>query len=139
MRGNKKLVVLMVLVIMLLAALVVPATAKTKLVRLTLENKSSQTVNLQLIGSEFYYLTVKGNSTKIFTVKRETYDRTTWACDLMSTGTLNMKSQVTLKFMPCQQTAPNQGAPTFEKVSLFDSPTGVQWRYQDDELDQIIE
>jgi hypothetical protein len=140
MKANRrKGLILVVIVVMLLTAAVMPAMAKSKLVRLTLNNKSDQTVNLQLNGSQFYYLTVGAGESKVFTVNRETYSRTTWACGLTSSGTLDMSTQVTLNFMPCEGPAPNQGTPTFEKVSLFDSPTGKYWRYQDDDLDQIIE
>lgn len=107
------------------------AADKSGLVRLKLINKSGEPVNLQLTGDNFYYLTVDAASTKEFSVKADVYDRVTWTCGLSSSGTLDMSSQVKLVFMPCTQVAPNQGEPTMEKVSLFDSPTGIHWRYQD--------
>jgi uncharacterized protein (UPF0333 family) len=136
---NKKTVIVIVglLVFAVLLAAVIPAyagSANKKLVRLKLINKSDQPVYLQLNGAQFYYLTVNPKTTKTFTVKQGVYSRTTWACGASAIGTLNMSSQVKLNFIPCDRFAPNQGEPTMEKVSLFDSPTGVNMRYQDETL-----
>jgi len=132
---NRVVFTTILLTFIILAAAAVPlysqAADKNGLVRLKLVNKSDETVNIQLTGDKFYYLTVDAASTKEFTVKPDVYDRVTWTCGLSSAGTLDMSSQVKLVFMPCVQVAPNQGEPTMEKVSLFDSPTGIHWRYQD--------
>ena len=134
MKKPAVLLVAVILVIVLVAA-VYPAyaeSAQNKLVRLKLINKSDQVVNLQLSGDEFYYLTVPANGTAKFTVKKGVYTRQTWACGATSVGTLDMSSQAKLNFIPCEMFAPNQGEATQEKVSLYDSPTGVKMRYQDE-------
>jgi len=123
------------LIVAVFFAAVYPAfagSAQKKLVRLKLINKSDVVVNLQLTGDEFYYLTVPANSTSTFTVMKDLYGRTTWACGASASGTLNMSSQVKLTFIPCDRTAPNKGEATQEKVSLFDSPNDVNFRYQDE-------
>lgn len=123
------------LIVAVFFAAVYPAfagSAQNKLVRLKLINKSDGVVNLQLDGDDFYYLTVPAKTTKTFTVKRGLYGRSTWACGASASGTLDMSSQVKLNFIPCEGFAPNQGEPTQEKVSLFDSPTNIMWRYQDE-------
>jgi len=130
-------IIIILLLIGLILAVVIPVyagSAQTKLVRLKLINKSSEVVYLQLEGDQFYYLTVKPRTTKVFTVARDVYYRTTWACGASAIGSLDMSSQVKLNFIPCERYAPNQGEPTMEKVSLFDSPTGIRWRYQDSVL-----
>ena len=134
-KNRKRMIfILVLLAFVVILAAVVPVSAscaKRKLVRLTMVNKSDQPAYIQLTGDEFYYLTVGSEATKTFTVNREVYDRITWTCDAQSSGTLDMSTNVKLILMPCDQCAPNQGAPTMEKVSLFDSPTGIYWRYQD--------
>ena len=136
---NKKTVIFIVVILVftVFLAVVIPAyagSANKKLVRLKLINQSDQPVYLQLNGAQFYYLTVNPKTTKTFTVMPGIYSRTTWACGAFAIGTLNMSSQVKLNFIPCDRYAPNQGEPTMEKVSLFDSPTGVKMRYQDETL-----
>jgi len=108
-----------------------PAYAGSKLVKFKIINKTDQNVYIQLDGDEFYYLTIMPETTQKFTVERDVYKRTTWACGYASVGTLDLSSQIKLNFTPCELTAPNQGEPTQEKVSLYDSPTGLKWRYQD--------
>lgn len=123
--------VLIIAIVLFAAVPVFAGSAQSKLVRLKIINKSDQNVNLQLDGAQFYYLTVKPNTTQVFTVKQGVYSRQTWACGASTVGTLDMSSQVKLTFIPCERYAPNQGEPSQEKVSLFDSPWGVNMRYQD--------
>jgi hypothetical protein len=55
-------------------------TAKSELVALTVENRSSGTMYLWLDGVAFYYLTVEPEETKIFTVERGEYYQKVKAC-----------------------------------------------------------
>jgi hypothetical protein len=58
------------------------------------------------------------------------YDQTSFACGSSASGTLDVSRQLRLTFTPCFGDAPNQGAPTIEKIHLTDSPTGIKWSYQ---------
>lgn len=129
---NKKFLfaILFVLIASLLIASAI-ALAKTDLARLEIVNKTDQTVAMSLTAEKaFYYLTVAPNSTRIFTVERLVYDRTTWSCDKSDGGSVDMETYVKLVFTPCGGDAPNQGEPTHEKVHIPDTPWGDAWRYR---------
>ena len=129
-RSTILLIGLLILDVFLAAA--VPAYAgKNKEVRLKLINKTDHDVNLQLSGDKFYYFTVPAKTANTYHIVKGMYNRQTWACGATSVGTLDMRSQVKLNFIPCERTAPNQGEPSQEKVSLYDSPWGPRHHYQD--------
>ena len=130
----KKTIVLVLMIVAILFMGIVPALAaedEPDLVRLTVINKTDGKVFLQLNGENAYFLTIPAGATSLFTVEREEFVRQTWACGAYGKGFLDMSSQVKLVFTPCGFEAPNAGEPTQEKVSLFDSPDGLYWRYQD--------
>lgn len=116
-------------------AAVIPAQAgPDDLARLTLKNKTDGVVYLQLMGptaATYYYLTVPANEEITFTVERMFYDRQTFACGLVSQGVVDIPHDFKMTFVACDRQAPNQGEPSQEKISLFDSPTGQEWYYQD--------
>ncbi len=105
----KKLSLLILLV--MVASLLLGAALPTKLVRLTMINKSDYDVFMKLEGSKvtnaYYYLTVPKGSrdtpvVKVFTVWVDVYARTTWQCDgIKSTGTLVVSQNIRLDFLPC--------------------------------------
>jgi len=104
----KKLSVLILLVIV--ASLLV-AAIPTKMMRLTIINKSGYDVYMKLEGSAvtdaYYYLTVPSGDRdepviKVFTVMSDVYSRTTWQCGgLESSGDLVVDQQIRLTFLPC--------------------------------------
>src|SRR4030067_1891374 len=105
--------------------------AKTELARLTITNNTHLPVAMSLTkGETFYYLTVPAGKSKYFTVDRQVYDRTTWACEKTDSGTLNMKTMVKLTFTKCFVSPPNAGGRKNEKVSLPDTPSGINWKYR---------
>jgi len=142
------------LIIVLLASLLL-AAKPVKLVRLTIRNKSGDTVYMQLEGKytkSFYYLTVKDATSRTFTIMTDYYKRTTWACEgLKNTGSLIVTGKLRLTFVQCF-TIPrarkwidtnhngiidpgeifefiNQGEPTMEKVVFFTYYTGSYLTY----------
>ena len=135
---NKKL--LFALVFIIVASLIIVssfALAKSELARLEINNKSDQPVSISLTHDElgkpalFYYLTVPPKSTKLFTVERLDYTRTTWACGKVDSGTVGIKTQLKLTFTKCVDgDAPNSGEPGLEKVHIADAPSGEMWRYK---------
>ena len=130
----KKTIVLALMLVAILFVGIIPAMAaedEPDLVRLTVINKTDGKVFLQLNGTNAHFMTIPAGATSVFTVEREEFVRQTWACGLYGKGTLDMSSQVKLNFTPCGIGAVNSGEPTQEKVSLYDSPGGMYWRYQD--------
>jgi hypothetical protein len=143
----KKVSLLILLVIVLSTVLM--AAVPTKMVRLTIINKSGDDVYMKLTGSEvteaFYYLTIPSGdrdepTVKVFTVMADLYDRETWACGgFRRAGQLLMLSNVRLTFTPCgvffTDSAKNiRGEPTMEKVVAFRylyGPFPPEWKDAD--------
>jgi hypothetical protein len=124
---------IIILVIALVAALIIvtAVSARSKLVRLTIINRTDQNVALSLIGpSETFYLPVAPGTTRVFTLEREVYKHTTFACGKSETGTVDMATQLRLVFPSCYGDLPNNGAPTLEKVKLNGGSRGADYRYQ---------
>jgi len=128
---NKKFLLVISLVLLLaLFVATAAAVAKTTLAELEINNKSDQPVSISLTnGNTFYYLTVPPESTKVFTVKRLVYDRTTWACGTSDSGTVDITRFMWLTFTRCAG-APNWGEPRLEKVHVPDAPGGINWFYK---------
>ena len=116
-----KKVSLLILLVLVLST-VFMAAIPTKMVRLTIINKSDPgtgagdfAVYMKLTGSgvtnAFYYLTVPSGSkdsptVKVFTVMQDVYSRETWQCNgVRSTGNLVVDGNIRLTFTPCGQFA----------------------------------
>lgn len=127
---NKRLIWILVFVLVGSLILVSVVSAKSKLVKLEVINKTDQSVFLSLTGTNHYYLGVAPGKTKTFTVEREEYTNTTFSCDKSESGTLDLSHQARLVFTSCYSKAPNWGAPSIEKVHINDSPKGIYWYYQ---------
>ncbi len=130
---KKNLIFAIVLVLLIaLSVATVAGIAREELARLTITNNSDLPVMMSLTnGNTFYYVTVAPGATKLFTVQRLLYERTTWACDKSDTGTLNMKTGVRLVFTQCWGTPATQGEPTIlERVHIPDYPHSDAWRYK---------
>lgn len=130
---NKKL--LFALVFVIVASLLIVSTitlARSGLARFEIINKTDQPVSISLSADKvFYYLTVPPKTTKLFTVEREVYDRTTWACGEADGGTVDIQTRIRLTFTNCYSNeAPNSGEPGLEKVHIPDAPSGEMWRYK---------
>ena len=105
----KKVSLLILLAIV--ASSLMMAAIPTKMVRLTIINKSGFDVYMKLEGSSiteaYYYLTVPAGDrdvpvVKVFTIMEDVYDRTTWQCDgAKSSGTLFVDGNIRLTFTPC--------------------------------------
>ncbi|MEJ2263879.1 MAG: hypothetical protein P8X95_10570 [Anaerolineales bacterium] len=122
----------LILVIALVAALIIvtAVSAASKLARLTIINRTDQNVALSLIGSSgTFYLPVAPGTTRVFTLEREVYKHTTFACGKSETGTVDMSTQLRLVFPSCYGDT-NNGAPTLEKVKLNGGDRGKAYRYQ---------
>ena len=139
----KKLTMLILLV--LVASLLV-AAIPTKMMRLTIINKSGYDVYMKLEGSPvtdaYYYLTVAAGdrdapTIKIFTVMSDVYDRTTWQCNgLKSTGALVVDGNTRLTFLPCGEAqCVYPGYITAYKTGCYNEIIALQlgWNYNQGE------
>jgi hypothetical protein len=129
---NNKTLILWSLILLISMVTLAAAPASTELARLEIKNRTHLPVHIAMRkASYFYYLTVEPYQTKVFTVEREIYLHTTWACEQETTGTIDVESNLRLVFTSCYyKLSPNTGTPTMEKIHLNDSPIGTQWRYQ---------
>jgi hypothetical protein len=104
-----------------------------KLHPIEIRNRTDQPVNLVLLGTEgggVYSLTVPADTTKKFTLQKDLYNHTTFACGEFASGTLDVSKQLRLVFTRCFGEASNPGEPTMEKVHLSDTPQGINWLFQ---------
>ncbi|OQX56779.1 hypothetical protein B5M50_06905 [candidate division KSB1 bacterium 4484_219] len=127
-----KKVMLLVLVALLATSLM--AAFGTRLVRLTVINKGSDTVYLKLNGVDeggFYYLTIPGGEEKVFTLVQDLYVGKQYFCGASWSTSLDLSSQVRLVYRgSCSGgDVANFGEPTMEKVSFYET-ANQEWRYQ---------
>lgn len=130
-----KKVSLLILVVLVLST-VMMAAIPTKMVRLTIINKSDPltgagdfAVYMKLTGSAvtnaFYYLTVPTGSrdnptVKVFTIMQDVYSRETWQCNgVKSSGTLVVDGNLRLTFVPCGQFACSYTMYTVQLLGCF--------------------
>ena len=132
----KKRNVLITIVAVLFALFLMTTAAAAQeedLVRLTIDNRTDQSVALALTGpAANYYLVVGAGTMRVFTVERDVYDHTTHACGISASGTVDITRQLRLNFTPCFGPPPNQGTPSLEKIFLTESPTKNGWQYKYD-------
>jgi len=109
-----KKVSLLILIAIMISSLMM-AAIPTKMVRLTVINKSGYDVYMKLEGSPvtdaYYYLTIPAGDrdtpyVKVFTIMEDLYKRTTWQCDgARSSGSLIVDGNIRLTFIPCGERA----------------------------------
>jgi hypothetical protein len=75
--------------------------AKSDLVRLTVENRSSGSLYVWLTGPQVYYFEVKADESEIFAIARGEYDYKFRACGDTVTGELDMSIQRKLVMPVC--------------------------------------
>lgn len=129
---KKKTILMTILALVFVFSLTVgTAFAQEELVPLKIKNNTDQNVFITLVGEgTIYGLAVGPNSSRDFSVRKGTYEHTTFACGTSASGTIDMSRQLRLFFTPCAGTAPNSGEPSIEKVHLTDAPEGKLWQYQ---------
>ena len=62
-------------------------------------------------------------------LERGMYDMRSSACGVQVEGTLNLNTQVRVRFLPCWGSLTNFGEPTKEVVNLLSTPPQM-WRFQ---------
>ncbi len=97
-----------------------PASSQSgvDLVRLTIVNKTTKTLYLKLQGPYFYYLSVKGGESGLFTVKRGTYSSTVYACGVSSSDTIDLTRQKTLIMPICGGNARTAAKTSAQNIDL---------------------
>jgi hypothetical protein len=127
------MVMVLTLSLILTTATLAQNDSQGKLYPVEIRNRGDQPVNLFLLGTEssgVYSLTIPAESTKKFTLKKDVYNHTTFACGEFDSGTLDVSRQLRLIFTPCTGAAPNAGEPTMEKIHLSDTPQGKNWLFK---------
>jgi hypothetical protein len=114
-KGEFSMKKLSMLILLVIVASLLVAAIPTKMMRLTIINKSGYDVYMKLEGSPvteaYYYLTIPAGDRdapiiKVFTVMSDVYDRTTWQCGgLENSGLLVMANNTRLTFLPCGEAA----------------------------------
>jgi len=114
-KGEFSMKKLSVLILLVIVASLLVAAIPTKMLKLTIINKSGSDVYMKLEGSSltdaYYYLTIPSGDrdepvVKVFTVMSDVYSRTTWQCNgLESSGGLVMDGNTRLTFSPCYEAA----------------------------------
>jgi hypothetical protein len=123
-----------VLVIALLALVAVTLVAAHEFPStLTVINKTEGNVIISL-EYPYSFLVVRPDSTKKFTIERDTYDAIVTACGETTNGTMNLEHNLKLNFTPCpgwdQTSAPKYlGEPTMEKPNWNREPGVADWRF----------
>jgi len=112
-KGELSMKKLSMLILLVIVASLLVAAIPTKMMRLTIINKSGYDVYMKLEGSPvtegYYYLTVPAGDRdepmiKVFTVQGDLYKRTTWQCGgLENTGDLVVDGNIRLTFLPCAE------------------------------------
>jgi len=75
--------------------------AKSDLIRLTINNRSTSPMYLRLSGSSYYYLSVLDETRTDFTVERGEYDYSLTACGATTTGSMDLESNKILVMPIC--------------------------------------
>ena len=130
---NKKIPFALALVFVLILIFTVVTIAKTELTYLKIINKTDRVVTVSLTDPKsnlYYMLNVSPGKTNTYTVARKVYDRTTYACGDVDSGTVDIRHQFRMVFTQCVAEAPNWGEPTQEKIHIDDSPGGINWLYK---------
>ncbi|HEY5573269.1 MAG TPA: hypothetical protein VIK64_09690 [Anaerolineales bacterium] len=93
--------------------------ARSELVRLTVENRTSSPIFMRLQGPSLYFLRIEADGSEVFTVTRGEYESTITACGVTKTDTLDMSTPKRVVMPVCGGRAPAaQSAP--QKVDLSD-------------------
>lgn len=88
------------------------------LVRLVVVNKTTKTLYLKLDGPYFYYLSVMGGESGLFTVKRGVYSSTVYACGASSSDTIDLTRQKTLIMPICGGNARTAAKTSAQNIDL---------------------
>jgi len=129
--SKKMLMAVLFVLLMSLLLTTGVAMAREDLIRVEVINKSEESASISLIGeTAFYFLTIPAGETKWFTVERDVYQRTTFACGGSNSGTVDLMTHKRLIFTRCYGDAPNWGEPGMEKIHIDDSPAGKNWFYK---------
>ena len=101
---NKRAVLSNLLIFVVTIFLTAVAPAQTTLARLEIRNKTSGQVHVQLRGGGYYYyLSVDAHTTKVFTVEREVYRQSIFACNRRKGGELDATTNVRLVIGKCDK------------------------------------
>jgi len=127
----KKTILIAIVVLVASAMLLAAAPGFEKLAKLTVWNRTGETIYILLTtpkddGALHYYLTVKPG-VQVFTVERKVYNVTYWSCGAKMSGIADVLTQLSLTFTDC--------AYLHRWTYTLADPTGVNGGHGDQELD----
>ena len=127
----KKLILLTIVTILLAAGLI---SASPFPARFEVYNQTEETIYISM-DYPYSWLTVPAGENVEFTVARDVYDATVYACGLEVSGTIDLERNLRLNFTPCytmlQSDLPKYiGEPSMEKVNFYRAPGVADWQFK---------
>ena len=129
----KKIILLALIVLTTSVALLAAAPGYEKLARLSVWNRTGDTIYLRLTtgkedGSLFYYLTIKPGY-QVFTVQRKIYDMKYWSCGSNMSGVADILTNLSLTFTDCRYLHRWTYTLKYDPVDYLEDGTPVYPRY----------
>ena len=129
----KKTLLIALVVLIASVALLAAAPGYEKLARLSVWNRTGDTIYIQLTtgkedGNLFYYLTVKPGY-HVFTVQRKIYDVKYWSCGSTMSGVADVLTNLSLTFTDCRYLHRWTFTLKYDPVAYLEDGTPVYPRY----------
>jgi hypothetical protein len=83
------------------STMVAAVPAKDDLARFTVENQTPDPAYISLSGGQGYYLTNPGDDTSVWTVARDTYNYSIYACGVWTSGSIDLNTSERLVIPVC--------------------------------------
>ena len=119
---QKKTIRILLIAVLVFASMVAAAPARDSLARFTVENRTAATTYVRLMGdSDSYFLTNPGSETSVWTVARDNYDYSIYACGVWTTGEIDLTTPEKLVIPECgsQASATGQGGNVIDHGQLL--------------------
>lgn len=102
---NYKLITILTFVVLSIGLVAAAPMAKSDMVSLKIDNQSNDYVTLRLTGPQFYFLSVRPNSSAFFTIKRGDYEQRFYSCRIFTNTTLDLTKKNSIVVPPCGEKA----------------------------------
>jgi hypothetical protein len=132
--NNHKLIMIISFVLISVGLIAAVPMAKSDLVSLMIDNQSDDYVTLRLTGPQFYFLSVKPNTSATFTILRGDYVQKFYSCRIFTNTSLDLTKKNTIVVPRCGDKAfkVDKGGSKIDGGSLiklvkvtFENPTDV--------------
>jgi hypothetical protein len=102
---NNKLITILTFLVLSIGLIAAAPMAKSDKVSLKIDNESDDYVTLRLTGPHFYFLSVRPNSSAVFTIERGDYEQRFYSCRIFTNTTLDLTKKNTIVVPPCGEKA----------------------------------